>query len=245
MSTKRHSDRTWIGETCGSCHTDIGKRHLEGCDIERCHHCGGQRMMCGCSKKNVAPDAVWDGYWPDFGSRPKTFRKPAAKRKPTGRKTVKRVTRRVPQRKLKPGTIVPWPTGGEWHGVVQTDGSLRRFKGRMNARSKQINRWLAQGRNPDDGSRAKRFRGGETYRAVGGDGRTHAYKAKRGDRRPAKHPRGSTKSWTKGTMHRALRVPQGKRIPTSKLKAALRRGGVVAKRARKLLNLRGVKTKSL
>ncbi len=55
----------------------------------------------------------------------------------------------------------------------------------------------------------------------------------------------STARWTKGSMHRALGIPKGKKISTAALKRAMHRPGIVGKRARKLLNVRGVKTGSV
>ena len=36
----------------------------------------------------------------------------------------------------------------------------------------------------------------------------------------------------KGALHRALGVPQGKKIPASKIKAAAKKGGTLGRRAR-------------
>ena len=41
-----------------------------------------------------------------------------------------------------------------------------------------------------------------------------------------------------GALHRQLGVPQGKKIPTSTLREAVKRGGVLAKRARAAMTLR-------
>ncbi len=59
----------------------------------------------------------------------------------------------------------------------------------------------------------------------------------------AKSP--SFRTWPKGAMHRALKVPAGKKIPTAKLMVAAKGSGEIAKRARFLLHLRGVKTGSM
>ena len=39
-----------------------------------------------------------------------------------------------------------------------------------------------------------------------------------------------------GQLHRELGVPEGKKIPVDKLRAAVRKGGKVAKRAQLVLN---------
>ena len=44
----------------------------------------------------------------------------------------------------------------------------------------------------------------------------------------------------KGVLHRRLHIPEGQKIPVSKLKAASKRGGKVSKEARLALTLRGV-----
>ena len=44
----------------------------------------------------------------------------------------------------------------------------------------------------------------------------------------------------KGALHRRLHVSEGQKIPVSKLKAAIKRGGKVAKEARLALTLRGM-----
>lgn len=53
------------------------------------------------------------------------------------------------------------------------------------------------------------------------------------------------KNWIKsaikhpGALHKDLNVPQGKKIPAKKLKAAEKKGGVVGKRARLAETLKG------
>ena len=88
------------------------------------------------------------------------------------------------------------------------------------ADKRQSARWASQGRNPDDGSRTRGRKATIVWT--------------------------SSEGWKKGSMHRALGVPKGRRIPTSKLLRVFqdRPGSVVGKRARMLLNLRGIKTRS-
>jgi len=42
----------------------------------------------------------------------------------------------------------------------------------------------------------------------------------------------------KGVFHRSLHIPEGKKIPVLKLKAAIKRGGKISKQARLALILR-------
>lgn len=56
--------------------------------------------------------------------------------------------------------------------------------------------------------------------------------AKKWIQKAIKHP---------GALHRQLGVPQGEKIPESKLAAAIKRGGLVAKRARLAKTLRGLR----
>ena len=59
----------------------------------------------------------------------------------------------------------------------------------------------------------------------------------------------ATKNWiagatkNKGALHRALGVPEGKKIPDSKIKAAEKKGGKVGKEARLAETLKGFKKK--
>jgi hypothetical protein len=49
--------------SCPDCGAQPGTIHREGCDVQRCSHCGGQRLQCDC----VGHDpqfARWTGIWP-------------------------------------------------------------------------------------------------------------------------------------------------------------------------------------
>jgi len=48
---------------------------------------------------------------------------------------------------------------------------------------------------------------------------------------------------SKGKLHRALKVPEGKKIPESKLKAAEKRGGKISKEAHLAETLKGLRKK--
>lgn len=43
-----------------------------------------------------------------------------------------------------------------------------------------------------------------------------------------------------GALHRQLHVPEGEKIPVSKLRAAAKKGGLLGRRANLALNLRGI-----
>jgi hypothetical protein len=48
---------------CPDCAAKPGKPHKDGCDVERCSVCHGQRMMCDCSGHDKKASA-WTGEWP-------------------------------------------------------------------------------------------------------------------------------------------------------------------------------------
>ena len=45
------------GPTCLACGVAIGEQHQEGCDWERCPHCGEQSIVCGNCQRETAFDA--------------------------------------------------------------------------------------------------------------------------------------------------------------------------------------------
>lgn len=49
---------------CPDCRATVGSVHKEGCDVERCPLCGGQRISCDCLEKKRTVALPWSGYWP-------------------------------------------------------------------------------------------------------------------------------------------------------------------------------------
>lgn len=108
------------------------------------------------------------------------------------------------------------------------------------AEKRQVDRWVKQGRNPDTGQWPRRGKPSSGIEYRNGVRYVHGKRSPARKPKPRKKP--STKTWRKGTLHRLTNTPAGKKISTAALKRVARGTGVNAKRARKLLNVRGVKT---
>jgi hypothetical protein len=50
---------------CHDCGAKPGEIHQDGCDVERCSVCGGQRLCCDCEGHDKA-FARWSGFWPGY-----------------------------------------------------------------------------------------------------------------------------------------------------------------------------------
>jgi hypothetical protein len=49
---------------CPDCGVPIGEKHDDGCDVERCPHCGGQALGCVGFDPNDLRRQPSDGRWP-------------------------------------------------------------------------------------------------------------------------------------------------------------------------------------
>lgn len=52
-----------ILKNCHDCNAKPGEPHMEGCDVERCSVCGGQRLVCSCEGHDPK-FSRWTGFWP-------------------------------------------------------------------------------------------------------------------------------------------------------------------------------------
>lgn len=48
---------------CPDCRVEPNHKHHAGCDVERCSHCQGQWISCGC-KEHDPSKSMWTGEWP-------------------------------------------------------------------------------------------------------------------------------------------------------------------------------------
>jgi hypothetical protein len=49
---------------CPDCGVGLGRKHKDGCDVERCPHCGGQALGCTGFDPNDPRREPWTGKWP-------------------------------------------------------------------------------------------------------------------------------------------------------------------------------------
>jgi hypothetical protein len=52
-------------QKCHDCRAKPGEIHQDGCDVERCSVCGGQRLLCDCAGHDKS-FARWTGLWPGY-----------------------------------------------------------------------------------------------------------------------------------------------------------------------------------
>ncbi len=49
---------------CPDCGAPVGERHRDGCDVERCPHCGWAALGCAHFHIDDPRRQVWTGKWP-------------------------------------------------------------------------------------------------------------------------------------------------------------------------------------
>jgi ribosomal protein L37AE/L43A len=49
---------------CPDCGAPVGEHHRDGCDIERCPHCGWSALGCSHFDPNDQRREAWNGKWP-------------------------------------------------------------------------------------------------------------------------------------------------------------------------------------
>jgi hypothetical protein len=53
-----------ILDNCPDCGVALGQKHKDGCDVERCPHCGGQALGCVGFGRNDPRREPSTGKWP-------------------------------------------------------------------------------------------------------------------------------------------------------------------------------------
>jgi hypothetical protein len=59
-----HGEAPMKHDICPECGVPIGEKHEDGCDVERCPHCGGQALGCVGFDPSDPRRQSWDGRWP-------------------------------------------------------------------------------------------------------------------------------------------------------------------------------------
>ena len=80
-------------KNCPDCGARVGEKHKDGCEVERCPHCGGQALGCVGFDPNDPRREPWMGKWPGEADLLVLCQRRAARYLPP--------VRRVP---LEPGT---------------------------------------------------------------------------------------------------------------------------------------------
>ena len=58
-----HEEYNTSSDRCFDCGFAYGEDHLDGCDVERCSACGGQRLQCDCTGHDKHASR-WMGVFP-------------------------------------------------------------------------------------------------------------------------------------------------------------------------------------